>query len=501
MKYEDLRPHQQKAIQMLRSEWKEYRTHQIFAPTGYGKTALAAYLVRSFTEKGKRVIFIAPYVALINQTNERFQQYGLPPAGIIWRDHPDYNPNAQIQIASADTLIRRDFPENIDLMIVDENHIRRAKLLEIIKDADFPVIGLSGTPFAPWMGNFYESFIKPCTMRELISQGYLSDYEFYAPMRPDMSGVRVSNSSAFGQDYIEDEVAEIMGDAKIVGNIVQNWLENGEDRPTIAYCCNVAHANHVTNQFNSAGVSCEVITAKTPQDERQAIFDRFDLGVTKIMCNVGTLIAGLDKDVRCIIYARPTKSMIRFIQCIGRGIRTAEGKDHCLVFDHSGTVHRLGLPCEYQFDELEKKNDGMDKAEQIQKEIEKLEKLPKECPKCKFMKQAGIRTCPKCGFAPLGGEDVETDETRQIQKLKGQLEKSQIPELDRQTFYSELLGFAREMTAKGKHYSEGWAAHKYKAKFGTWPNKQQKYPKPPSIQMRNWIKSQQIRYAKSRASK
>lgn len=499
MKYEELRPHQQKAVQMLRAEWKEKRTHQIFAPTGYGKTALAAYLVRSFTEKGKRVIFVAPYVALINQTNERFQQYGLPPAGIIWRDHPDYNPNAQIQIASADTLIRRDFPENIDLMIVDENHIRRTKLLEIIKEADFPVIGLSGTPFAPWMGGYYDSFIKPCTMRELINQGYLSDYEFYAPMRPDMTGVKVSNTAAFGQDYVEDQVAEIMGDAKIVGNIVQNWLENGQDRPTIAYCCNVAHANHITNQFNSAGVACEVITAKTPQDEREAIFERFDLGVTKVMCNVGTLIAGLDKDVRCIIYARPTKSMIRFIQCIGRGIRTAEGKDQCLVFDHSGTVHRLGLPCEYQFDELERKNDGMDKAEVIKKEIEKLEKLPKECPKCKFVKQAGVRMCPKCGFAPLGGEDVETDETRQIQKLKGQLEKTEIPELDRQSFYSELLGYVREMRAKGKNYSDGWAAHKYKSKFGQWPNRQHKSAKPPSVQMRNWIKSQQIRYAKSKS--
>lgn len=501
MKYEELRPHQQKAIVLLRAEWKKHRTHQIFAPTGYGKTALAAYLVRSYIEKGKRVIFIAPYVALINQTNERFQQYGLPPAGIIWRDHPDYNPNAQIQIASADTLIRRDFPEDIDLMIVDENHIRRTKLLEIIKDADFPVIGLSGTPFAPWIGNYYDSFIKPCTMRELINQGYLSDYEFYAPVRPDMSGVKVSNTAAFGQDYVEDQVAEIMGDAKIVGNIVQNWLENGQDRPTIAYCCKVSHANHVTNEFNRAGVACEVITAKTPQEEREEIFDRFDLGVTKIICNVGTLIAGLDKDVRCIIYARPTKSMIRFIQCIGRGIRTAEGKDHCLVFDHSGTVHRLGLPCEHQFDELERKNDGMDKAEQIKKEIEKLEKLPKECPKCKFMKPVGSPVCQKCGFKPLGGEDVETDESRQIQKLKGQLTKSEIPELDRQAFYSELLGYAREMTAKGKVYSDGWAAHKYKAKFGTFPNRQHKSPKPPSIEMRNWIKSQQIRYAKSRAKK
>jgi DNA repair protein RadD len=501
MKFEDLRPHQQKAIQMLRKEWKVKRTHQVSAPVAFGKTATAAYLAKSFSDRGKRVLFVAPYTILVTQTSDRFQEYGLDKPGIIWRDHPDYNPNAMVQIASADTLIRRDFPENIDLMIVDENHIRRIKLLEIIENADFPVVGLSGTPFTPWLGKYYDNFVKPCTMRELINSGYLSEYDFYAPIKPDVTGVKVTNTAGFGMDYKEQEVAEIMGDAKIVGNIVQNWLENGEDRPTIAFCCNVAHANHITNGFNSAGVACEVMTAKTPHEERQEIIGRYELGITKIICNVGVLVAGFDSDVRCIIYARPTKSEIRWVQCIGRGLRTAPGKDVCIVFDHSGTVHRLGYPDQIEYDELKSDKDGKDKAEQIRQEIEKLEKSPKECPKCKFMKPVGSPQCPKCGFKPLGGEDVETDETRQIQKLKQKLEKSEIPELDRQAFYSELLGYAREMTAKGKHYSEGWAAHKYKAKFGTWPNKQQKFPSPPSIQMRSWIKSQQIRYAKSRTKK
>ena len=61
---------------------------------------------------------------------------------------------------------------------------------------------------------------------------------------------------------------------------------------------------------------------------------------------------GFDSDVRCIIYARPTKSEIRWVQCLGRGLRKAQGKDKCLIFDHSGSVHRLGFPDDIEYDEL-----------------------------------------------------------------------------------------------------------------------------------------------------
>ncbi|WP_422824136.1 DEAD/DEAH box helicase, partial [Xenorhabdus entomophaga] len=76
-----------------------------------------------------------------------------------------------------------------------------------------------------------------------------------------------------------------------------------------------------------------------PHEDRQIIIHRFEQGATKVIVNVGTLIAGFDSDVRCIIYARPTKSEIRWTQCLGRGLRTAPGKEACLIFDHSGTVH------------------------------------------------------------------------------------------------------------------------------------------------------------------
>ncbi|WP_264767678.1 DEAD/DEAH box helicase, partial [Klebsiella pneumoniae] len=118
----------------------------------------------------------------------------------------------------------------------------------------------------------------------------------------------------------------------------------GEDRPTICFCVDVAHANFVTVEFASAGVTVEVMTASTPHDERQLTIRRFEQGITKIIINVGVLVAGFDSDVRCIIFARPTKSEMRWIQILGRGLRAAPGKDHCLIFDHTGTVNKLGYP-------------------------------------------------------------------------------------------------------------------------------------------------------------
>ncbi len=109
-------------------------------------------------------------------------------------------------------------------------------------------------PFSPFLGNYYQQLLKPTTMKELIAKGELSTYEFYAPAKPDLKGVKLTSSDDFGQDYKEGQLAEIIGDSTLVGDIVKNWLENGNDEPTICFCVNVAHANFITVEFNKAGV-------------------------------------------------------------------------------------------------------------------------------------------------------------------------------------------------------------------------------------------------------
>ncbi|HBE9178707.1 TPA: DEAD/DEAH box helicase [Serratia fonticola] len=495
---------QQRALDMLRRDWKQYKSFMVYSPTGSGKTGLSAFITDGFVSRNMRVLMTCPYTVLVTQTASRFIQYGLPESEIsyVWRDHPNYDPNRLIQIASADTLIRRDFPDNIDLLIVDEAHLRRKKMLEVIlylmNETNVKVVGLSGTPFAPFLGKYYQRLIKPTTIKELMATGVLCGYEFFAPTKPDLSGVKSSRSEEFGSDYKEGEIAEIMCGADLVGDIVHNWLNHGEDRPTIAFCVNVRHANFVTIQFMQAGVNAEVITADTPHEDRQMIIHRFEQGATKIIVSVGTLIAGFDSDVRAIIYARPTKSEIRWLQAIGRGLRTAPGKDKCLVFDHSGSVHRLGFPDSIEYDTLPSKDDGM-KNRSSAREKEKREKLPAECTQCHYMKPAGVYVCPKCGFKPLSGEDVETDATRGLKQLGGKAKVATLKE--KQSWWSQIKYYQLQRAAQGKSVSDGWCAHTYKAKFGSWPNGLKTNPQQTSPEVYNFIKWKQIAFAKSKEVK
>ena len=492
---------QERALNMLRRNWKAHDSFMVYAPTGSGKTGLAAFIVAGFVSRGMRVMFCAPYQILITQTANRFVEYGLPgdEIGYIWADHPNYDPTLKIQIASADTLIRRVFPDNIDLLIIDEAHLRKKRILqdiERLRTKGVKVIGLSGTPFSPFLGKYYDQLIKPTTIGELIQRGDLSKYEFYAPTKPDLKGVKTCPSMHFGTDYNEAQLAEIMCGSTLVGDIVQNWLENGRDLPTIAFCVNVDHANFLTIQFNQAGVHAEVMTADTPADERQTIIHRFEKGATKIIVSVGVLVAGFDSDVRCIIYARPTKSEIRWLQALGRGLRTAPGKESCLIFDHSGTVHRLGYPDSIEYDDLPGKSDGMEESARRIAE-ERTEKLPHECSQCHYMKPAGVYVCPKCGHKPLAGEDIETDTGRKLKKLGK--DKPQPTKAEKQAWWSQIKFYQKQRESLGKTpVSDGWCKHTFHERFGEWPRELSDYPMDITPTVSNFIRHKQIAFAKHR---
>ena len=233
MQLSDLRPHQQKTIPMLRTDWKSHKTHLINAPCGFGKTALASYLAQAFAAAGQQVVFVATYITLVDQTYKRFQEYGHTDLSVIWRDDPRHDPRAMVQIASADTIIRRDWPSNCKVLIWDECHRMKKKLLEMVDGIDFKTIGLTATPFSPWLGKHYQNFIKPVTTHEMIDGGWLTPFEIYAPCSPDLSGAKMRTNEFGEKDYSEAFAAEVMGDAKIIGNITAHWLTHGDNRPPI----------------------------------------------------------------------------------------------------------------------------------------------------------------------------------------------------------------------------------------------------------------------------
>ena len=271
-----------------------------------------------------------------------------------------------------------------------------------------------------------------------------------------------------------------------MADIVSTWLEKGEDRPTLCFAVDRAHAKKLQQQFQEAGVDCGYMDAFTDIEEREQIAKQFADGDLRVVCNVGVLTTGIDWDVRCIILARPTRSEILYTQIIGRGLRTANGKDDCLILDHSDTTLKLGFVTDIHHDRL---HSGEKNANTGEKKI----RLPKPCPKCAYIKPAGSRECPSCGFAPTITSKVETEdgELLELTGKKEQLNKTWTRQA-KENFYAELLGYARQ-----KGYKDGWAYHAYRQRIGVGPPNRP-IPLAPSAATLSWIRHLNIARAKQR---
>jgi DNA repair protein RadD len=374
-------------------------------------------------------------------------------------------------------------------VIVDEAHVLHKSLLKWMGGpsmAKVPFIGLSATPWARGLGKYYDSLIVAATTQQLIADGYLSPFIAFAPSNPDLSGV-----STVAGDFKQDELGDAMDLPSITGDIVKTWLERGENRPTFAFCVNRKHAAHVCERFIEAGVAAEYIDGETSREDREDIFGRFRRGETLILVNVGVLTTGVDLDVRCVIDAKPTKSKMLFVQTIGRGLRTAPGKDNCIILDHAGNHLRLGMVVDIGQDQLD---DGKERQNGA-REDEKSEPLPCLCKSCKALMPREAKVCPACGEERVTTALVRVATGELVELGMGQTGKHEPADWERRVFYAELRGLRKP------HFKSGWAAAQFKEKFGHWPPRDWEHAPSlsPSLATRNWVTSRQIAFSKRRA--
>lgn len=482
-----LRPHQTRTMALLRqSLGRGSKRPMICLPTGSGKTKFAAAIVDGALSKNKRVIFTVPAVSLINQTVESFEAEGFDDIGVIQADHPRQNFGSPVQVASAQTLMRRFIPD-ADVVVIDEAHrhfnfYTRWMGQEAFRDV--PFIGLSATPYTVGLGNHYDDLIVGATMRELINAGYLSDFVVYVPSEPDLSKVRT-----VAGDYHEGDLSEVMGDSALVGDVVETWLKLGTGSKTLCFGVDRAHARKLQAEFQRVGVACGYIDANTPVSEREAIAEDFKAGGIQVVANVGVLTTGVDWDVRCLILARPTKSEALFQQIIGRALRTAPSKDKAIILDHSNTHKNLGLVTDITISRLSK-----GKGKQATGGVERKEAQEKVCPSCSFLKLPKVHECPMCGFAPERKSEIEHAAGELVSFGSKSAQKKPTPE-EKSLFYRRLLGYAHQ---RGK--SQSWVLAKFKSKYGEWPHKKHGVqPLEPTPDVIGWIKHSNIKYAKSKA--
>ena len=282
---------------------------------------------------------------------------------------------------------------------------------------------------------------------------------------------------------------------QITGDIVEEWIKKthqiyGCPRKTIVFCAGVDHGADLVRQFADKGYNFVSVSYRDNDEfKRQAIED-FAKPDTEINGLIATdiLTRGFDvPDVMIGVSARPfSKSLSSHVQQMGRVMRPCEGKESALWLCHSGNYLRF----RNDWDELysDGVNELSQEGEKAKKEPSEKEKKDSKCPTCGFLWPKGTDTCPACGHVRLRMNTVAA--------VAGTLEElgggTRVQKDERQNFYSGLIWIAQS-----KGYNPNWSKHKYREKFGVWPQGLSEDPRPASQKVMNWVRSRNIAWAKA----
>lgn len=353
MKKQPLRPYQKRDYCALVAALERLTKHEtgvlFVAPTGYGKTRIAGEIAINARKEGKRAIFLAPWRELIPQTVDRFQSLGIDAVSVMMSGY-EYQRNADIIVGSVET-VRRWQPEHRDLqkmdyVIIDEAHRFDTELRKdlLAKWKHAKRIGITATPFKAGtggLGDVFDSIVHGASTAELIELGWLVPPVFYAQDPSTMKSYKVIHQ---GHEPIAPR-ARKTPDA--VGDIIEEWQKYGVGT-TLAFCGTVEESIELAERFQEIGVTAEHIDSNTPQAERDATLKRFGSGATQVVCNHNILSEGYDLPSIETVILRKTGSLSSYLQQVGRGLRPAENKTHCVILDPSGNLFNYSFPQDYR---------------------------------------------------------------------------------------------------------------------------------------------------------
>lgn len=476
-------------LELLRAGFAQgHRSQILVAPTGAGKTEMAIALLHAASKKGSKAAMLLDRVVLCDQTSQRLQKYGID-HGVMQSGHWRYRPYENIQVCSAQTLEKRGSFPGLQLLIVDEAHQTRAQTVEFIKsNPQVRVVGLSATPFTKGLGKIYDNVISSVTTQELVNIKRLVPLRVFVAKEIDMEGAK-----KVAGEWSQDEVTT--RGMQITGDIVAEWVKKthevfGGPRKTVVFCAGVAHGADLAQKFAEAGYNFVSLSYKDDDQYKQDAIAEFAKADSSIHGLIATdiLTKGFDvSDVMIGVSARPfSKSLSSHIQQMGRVMRSHPDKEFGLWLDHSGNYLRFRDDWDDVFENgVQKLDDGREKPK---KEPSQKEKEAAKCPKCSAFWPGNSDTCPNCGHVRMRRNDVEAV-PGYMEELAG---ASAARELKRK-WLAEL-----KFVCAQESYNPGWAAHKFKEKFGSWPNGINVEPAPASLEVQRWLRSRRIAWAKAR---
>ena len=340
---EDMKERIEKALRLHRSVMAQM-------PTGTGKTYLLTAVIDSFVNNNpKEKVWIVAHrrelVSQIDETVRKFHSYSASNTSSLL---------SSVKAMSIQWLMRHydEIEEEPGMIVIDEAHHALAKtykeMWERFPKAKF--LGLTATPcrlngkgFTDLFGILVQSWSVP----EFISKGRLATYDFVSIKSDGVTQRLIDSLQKRGADgdYQNKEMDMLLNKKPSIERLYRSLEEFGKDRKGIVYAINISHAQKITKLYQEHGVKAIAIDSKTPATERQQDIEAFKKGDIQVLVNVDIFSEGFDcPDVEFVQLARPTLSLAKYLQMVGRGLRVAKGKKNCVIIDNVGLYRVFGLP-------------------------------------------------------------------------------------------------------------------------------------------------------------
>lgn len=453
---------QTRAIEALREGLRAKHNNQLLVlPTGGGKTLASLMLIGESLKKGKRATFVCDRITLINQTSENADKYGMQNHGIVQADHWRRDNSLPFQIASIQTIQVRGYWPDADLVIFDEAHTLRAAHKELLLAQRVPIIGLTATPCTKGLGKYFTNVVNAATMHELTEAEVLVPMRILSCTAPDMKGAETDNRGEWTLRAASER------EAKIIGDVVAEWIAHGENRKTIAFGADIAYCTQLMQRFNAAGVRAETYTSETSDADCERLLTEFRKpdSEIRVLISVEKLAKGFDvPDVSCVIDARPLrKSLSTAIQMWGRGLRSSPGKTDCLLLDFTRNIVRF-MP---EFEDVYYNGfRSLDESEKLDAKVREDEDYePAGCPQCNH--KPFSRRCLACGFEKPTQALEDTTQGVMQEIAIGSGKKKKVLAADETDLWRQVCGYARAYSKPEKQEKRARAI--FKNILGKWP--------------------------------
>ena len=334
----------------IEGELRLHRSVMAQMPTGTGKTYLLTAVIDSFVNGNpmEKVWIVAHRRELVSQIDETIRKF-----------HSYFASNtssllSSVKAMSIQWLMRHydEIEEEPGMIVIDEAHHALAKtykeMWERFPNAKF--LGLTATPCrlnGKGFTDLFDILVQSWSVPEFISKGRLATYDFVSIKSDGVTQRLIDSLQKRGADgdYQNKEMDMLLNKKPSIERLYQSLEEFGKDRKGIVYAINISHAQKITKLYQEHGVKAIAIDSKTPATERQQDIDAFKKGDIQVLVNVDIFSEGFDcPDVEFVQLARPTLSLAKYLQMVGRGLRVAKGKKNCVIIDNVGLYRVFGLP-------------------------------------------------------------------------------------------------------------------------------------------------------------